>query len=54
MSLIWYVALDEETKGFVEPTNAATIITGIKGFTTTLGKFTLKLANVSGENFLLL
>lgn len=43
------MALDEETKGYIEPTNSETIITGIKGFTTTLGKFTLKLTNTSGE-----
>lgn len=49
MSLIWYVALDEETKGYVEPTNSGTKITGIKGYTNTLGKYTLKLTVVSGK-----
>ncbi|KAG5893399.1 hypothetical protein JTB14_038061 [Gonioctena quinquepunctata] len=56
VSLIWYVALDEETKGFIEPTNSATKITGIRGRTSTLGEFTMKFTNTTGylnhESFL--
>lgn len=46
--MIWYVALDENTKGFIVPTNSATKLTGIKGETTNLDKFTIKLSNYSG------
>lgn len=46
------MALDEETKGYIEPTNSGTKITGIKGYTSTLGKFTLKLSKVSGKNLI--
>lgn len=49
MSLIWYTALDEETKGYIEPTNSATKLTGIRGHTSTLGEFTMKLTNHSGN-----
>lgn len=56
VSLIWYVALDENTKGFITPTNSATKWTGIRGETTNLNKFTIKLSNSSGviehESFL--
>ncbi|CAG9861004.1 unnamed protein product [Phyllotreta striolata] len=56
VSLIWYMALDDGTKGFIEPTNSATKITGIRGSTSTLGDFTLKFRNSSGildhESFL--
>ncbi|XP_050507631.1 uncharacterized protein LOC126885221 [Diabrotica virgifera virgifera] len=56
VSLLWYVALDEETKGSIQPTNLATKITGIRGRTTTLGDFRIKLVNTSGvlshESFL--
>ncbi|XP_023311834.1 mannosyl-oligosaccharide glucosidase GCS1 isoform X2 [Anoplophora glabripennis] len=56
VSLIWYTALDEDTKGYIEPTNSATKLTGIRGQTSTLGEFTMKLTNHSGilehESFL--
>ncbi|CAH1118742.1 unnamed protein product [Phaedon cochleariae] len=56
VSLIWYTALDEETMGYLEPTNSATKITGIRGKTPTLGEFTLKFTNTTGllvhESFL--
>ncbi|CAG9836457.1 unnamed protein product [Diabrotica balteata] len=56
VSLLWYVALDEETKGSIQPTNLATKITGIRGKTATLGDFRIKLVNTSGvlshESFL--
>ncbi|XP_056642689.1 uncharacterized protein LOC130449061 [Diorhabda sublineata] len=56
VSLVWYMALDEETKGFLESTNFETKITGIKGKTSTLGEFRVKFVNTSGilqhESFL--
>ncbi|XP_044262589.1 mannosyl-oligosaccharide glucosidase [Tribolium madens] len=56
VSLIWYTALDEETKGFISLTNSATKFTGIKGETSGLGEFTIKFTNSSGivshESFL--
>nr|CAH7721176.1 unnamed protein product [Callosobruchus chinensis] len=55
-SLIWYVALDEDTKGYIEASYSQTKIIGIKGYTSTLGDFKLKFVNSSGvldhESFL--
>ncbi|XP_066256749.1 mannosyl-oligosaccharide glucosidase isoform X1 [Euwallacea similis] len=56
ISLIWYTALDSETKGFISPTNSNTDITGIRGATSTLGNFKMTLfsheGNVDHESFL--
>ncbi|XP_060524577.1 mannosyl-oligosaccharide glucosidase [Cylas formicarius] len=49
ISLIWYAALDTETGGFIAPTNSGTDITGIRGSTTNLGDFSIKLFRHQGE-----
>ncbi|CAH0553767.1 unnamed protein product [Brassicogethes aeneus] len=55
-ALLWYTALDEYTKGFIKPTNSATKITGVRGETSGLGQFVIKIFNNSGvienESFL--
>lgn len=48
VSLIWYVALDETTKGQIWSSNSETTFTGIKGETEGLGQFSIKLTNHSG------
>lgn len=57
VSLIWYVALDETTKGQIWSSNSETTFTGIKGETEGLGQFSIKLTNHSGltdsESFLM-
>ncbi|XP_044757932.1 mannosyl-oligosaccharide glucosidase [Coccinella septempunctata] len=57
VSLIWYVALDETTKGHIWSSNSETTFTGIKGETEGLGEFSIKLSNHSGlvdsESFLI-
>lgn len=48
VSLLWYTALDENTKGYITPSNIASSLTGIRGETSGLGEFTIKLFNSSG------
>lgn len=49
VSIIWYAALDAETEGFIAPTNSATEVTGIRGETSSLGEFKMKLFPQTGE-----
>lgn len=49
MSLLWYTALDENTKGYITPSNAASTLTGVRGKTSGLGDFSIKLFNTSGS-----
>lgn len=48
VSLLWYTALDENTKGYITPSNIASSLTGVRGATSGLGDFTIKLFNISG------
>lgn len=50
VSLLWYTALDENTKGYIMPSNIASPLTGIRGHTTGLGEFSIKLFNSSGKS----
>lgn len=52
MSLLWYTALDEGTKGFIKPSSTGSKLTGVRGFTSGLGDFTLKIFNHTGIFFL--
>ncbi|KAL1489403.1 hypothetical protein ABEB36_014304 [Hypothenemus hampei] len=55
VSLIWYAALDSDTEGHITSTNSNTNLTGIKGSTSTLGKFKMNLfaqGHVDHESFL--
>lgn len=48
MSLLWYMALDENTRGYISPSNVGSTLTGIKGETSGLGQFTLKIQATTG------
>lgn len=47
-SILWYTALDENTKGFIKPSSAGSQLTGVRGHTSGLGDFKIKLSNYSG------
>ncbi|XP_022919576.2 mannosyl-oligosaccharide glucosidase [Onthophagus taurus] len=49
VSLLWYTALDENSKGFIKASNSGSRITGVRGETPTLGEFSIKLFNHSGS-----
>lgn len=46
---MWYTALDENTKGSITPSNIGSSLTGIRGETSGLGDFSIKLFNTSGS-----
>lgn len=48
-SILWYTALDENTKGFIKPSSAGSQLTGVRGHTSGLGDFKIKLSNYSGD-----
>ncbi|KAB0802437.1 hypothetical protein PPYR_04623 [Photinus pyralis] len=48
VSLIWYTALDENSKGNIETSNTGSSLTGVRGDTPGLGEFTIKLFNFTG------
>lgn len=49
VSLIWYTALDENSKGTIETSNTGSYLTGVRGETPGLGEFTIKLFNFTGK-----
>ncbi|KAF5275980.1 hypothetical protein FQA39_LY00776 [Lamprigera yunnana] len=48
VSLLWYTALDENSKGSIKTSNTGTYLTGIRGETPGLGEFRIKMFNFSG------
>ncbi|XP_018320020.1 mannosyl-oligosaccharide glucosidase isoform X2 [Agrilus planipennis] len=48
VSLLWYTALDENTKGSITPSNSGSRLTGVKGETVSLGEFSIKMFNYTG------
>lgn len=54
VSLLWYTALDETSKGSIKVSNTGSWITGVRGDTPSLGEFHVKLFNQSGKILILL
>lgn len=48
VALLWYTALDKNTKGSIQPSNKGTFLTGLRGDTPGLGEFNIKMFNFSG------
>lgn len=49
VSLIWYVALDENSEGFIIPSNKDSPLTGVRGETPGLKDFSIKIFNQTGK-----
>lgn len=48
VSLIWYTALDENGEGYIKPSNKDSPLTGVRGETSGLSAFSVKIFNNSG------
>ncbi|KAI4459446.1 mannosyl-oligosaccharide glucosidase [Holotrichia oblita] len=49
VSLLWYTALEDGGKNYIKPSNFASKLTGVRGETSGLGEFSIKLFNYSGS-----
>lgn len=51
VSLLWYTYLDRDTKGYINPSNSGSKLTGVRGETPGLGEFSIKLFNYEGQQY---